>query len=365
MATVTTASHQWATRPEDERFLNLPEMATHFERVRDQSEARTLANRSLQALPVSGDMKALTVVSDKFEGAACPSHWAFGQLASLAGAPAGYLRTLPAPMAADCINYGLHFERDVEEMGVLVERNGSTVLRAATGPNYGRVWNADVVAAIQRRFGDGINGAFRVPGEFGQAVQVTKKNTTLYAGDRDLFIFLADEQHRVTIPNRRNGESGELAHGFFVWNSEVGAATLGLATFLFDYVCCNRIVWGAEQYQEVKIRHTSGAPDRFVEEVTPAIEAYAAGSTQKLTATIAAAQAERISGDQLQKFLADRFGKSMIQPLQMVHQAEEGRPIETLWDVTTAATAYARGIKYQDERVKLERIAGHVLDLVS
>jgi hypothetical protein len=42
---------------------------------------------------------------------------------------------------------------------------------------------------------------------------------------------------------------------------------------------------------------------------------------------------------------------------------EEERPIETLWDVTTAATAYARGIQYQDERVDIERAAGKVMAL--
>jgi hypothetical protein len=33
-----------------------------------------------------------------------------------------------------------------------------------------------------------------VPGEFGQRVAVTKQNTTLYASDRDMFVFLADEE---------------------------------------------------------------------------------------------------------------------------------------------------------------------------
>ena len=41
-------------------------------------------------------------------------------MAGLAGAPAGYLRTLPAPMAADCLNYGVQIARDVEDVGVLV-----------------------------------------------------------------------------------------------------------------------------------------------------------------------------------------------------------------------------------------------------
>src|SRR5207302_1489157 len=89
-----------------------------------------------------------------------------------------------------------------------------------------------------------------------------KENTTLFASDRDMFVFLADEDRRIDIPGRRNGSGGSMARGFFVWNSEVGDKTLGLGFFLFDYVCKNRIVWGADQYTEIRIRHTKGAADR-------------------------------------------------------------------------------------------------------
>src|ERR1700730_11680066 len=58
-------------------------------------------------------------------------------------------------------------------------------LRAATGPRYGRIWNADVVDALVERFGDGVSGHWRVPGIFGERITVDKGNTTLYASDRE------------------------------------------------------------------------------------------------------------------------------------------------------------------------------------
>ena len=76
-----------------------------------------------------------------------------------------------------------------------------------------------------------------MPGEFGNKVTVTTANTTLFASDRDMFVFLADEDNRIEIPNRRAGKFGSFARGFFVWNSEVGKTTLGAGFFLFDYVC--------------------------------------------------------------------------------------------------------------------------------
>ena len=40
---------------------------------------------------------------------------------------------------------------------------------------------------------------------------------------------------------------------------------------------------------------------------------------------------------------------------------EEGRPIETVWDVTVAATAHARSVPHTDKRLEIERAAGDLL----
>jgi hypothetical protein len=356
------ASRQWASRPDDQRFCSLDELVAHTSHQREISRGLSLSSRQVHAAPIEGDesRRALVVVGP--DGAASnPTHWAFGQLAARVKAPAGYLRTLPADIAADAINYGL-FQRRAEDVGALLRQNGELELAAVTGPNYGRIWNEDVAKALRARFGDGVTGDFTVPGEFGVALdRVTKANTTIYASDRDMFVFLADEKRRIEVPNRRNGQSGEMARGFFVWNSEVGSKTLGIATFLFDYVCMNRIVWGAEGYQEITLRHTISAPDRFVEEVAPAIEAYAHKSTESITQAIEAAKAKRLDADKVEDFLAQRFTRNQAQAIKAAHMAEEDRPIETLWDATVGATAYAKGIKHQDDRVEIERKAGKIM----
>jgi hypothetical protein len=350
------ASAQWSSRPSDERFTSLEDMRWHFAQQRAASREVVVASRKLQAVPI--DHRALQITGPNGNGYA-PTHHAFGQLAQLAQAPAGYLRTLPAPMAADLLNYGFQVARDVQDVGVLLYKNGTPVLRAATGPKYGRIWNQTIVDALVRNYGDGVTGRYRVPGEFGRAVEVTKQNTTLFAGDRDMFVFLADEQNRIELPNRRDGKTGTLARGFFVWNSEVGAATFGLKAFLFDYVCCNRIVWGAQNIEEVRIRHTASAPDRFIEEIQPALNAYANSSTDSLRKTITDARAQRIAD--VDVFLSKRFGPRMVEAIKVAHLADEGRPIETVWDAVTGVTAHARTIEYQDARVELETAAGALL----
>lgn len=365
MTTLNQASTQWSTRPEDERFTSLTALAEHAENARQNSSAKVLATRAISAAPVEGNDKGLVVVGPNGAPVA-PTHWAFGQLAQRAGAPAAYLRNLPAPIAADCINYGLG-SRDVEDIGILLRKeNGLAQIAAVTGPGYGRVWNAVIARALVDRFGDGVTGAFKVPGEFGQDVPVTKQNTTLYASDRDMFVFLADEKHRIEMPNRRDGKLGTLARGFFVWNSEVGAQTFGVSTFLFDYVCCNRIVWGAEDVKEIRIRHTSSAPYRWVEEVAPAIEKYAESSVKSITEAIETARAHKLIGglaneNAVAEFLVKRFTRSQAKAIEAAHLADEGRPIETMWDAVVGVTAYARSIPYQDERVAIEREAGKMM----
>jgi hypothetical protein len=359
MATLMQASNQWASRPADERFTSLTEMDAHFKAQRAISRAVVASSRSIIAVP-DADNKGL-VIQGKAGVSYAPTHLAFGQLATLAGAPAGYLRTLPSPLAADALNYGLQFAREVEDVGLLLTKNGEGTLRAATGPRYGRIWNDEITTALVRSFGDGVSGdGFRVPGEFGKAVQVTKANTTLFGGDRDMFVFLADEKNRISIPGRRDGESGDMARGFFVWNSEVGSATFGIAAFLFDYVCCNRIVWGARDFKQVTIRHTASAPDKWIEEMAPALQSYTNGSTVSVVKAIEDAKAKRL--DNVDEWLAKRYGARKGAAVMAAHEADEGRPIETVWDVVTGATAYARGIANQDERVAMERDAGSLMD---
>lgn len=364
MTTLMQASTQWAHRPSDERFTSLDDLLAHVRNVKDRSSAKVVSTRKIEVRPVEDtNNKGLAIVGDLPGGSevALPTHWSFGQLAARADAPAGYLRKLPNFLTADLMNWGMR-NKPVDEVGILVNDAGGLVqseLTAATGPNYGRIWNEDIVTALVDKFGDGVTGRFKVPGEFGKPITVTKQNTTLFAGDRDMFVFLADEDNRVEIPNRRDGLMGSLARGFFCWNSEVGNNTMGIATFLYDYVCCNRIVWGASDFKEFKLRHTSGAPDRYIEEMEPALIQMANGSTHSIETAIANARQAKI--DDVDEFLLKRFTAAQTRAIKLAHETDEDKPIENVWDAVTGITAYARGIPYQDERINFERQAGQLL----
>jgi hypothetical protein len=355
-----SANEQWRTRPSDERFTSLLDLATAAQHTMDHSAARVVPSKGLTADVVDGKL----VIRGPNGNQALPTHWAFGQWASRAGAPAGYLRDLPTELAADCLNYGMHIARPVEDVGVLLYQNsGPAELHAVTGPNYGRIWNARVANALVEAFGDGRTGTFRVPGEFGKQVEITKANTTLYASDRDIWAFLADEDKSGTIKNRRDGKSGRYSTGIVIGNSDVGAGKMWVAFFLFDYICCNRIIWGMRDLEEFSIRHTASAPHRFMSEVVPMLKEVAQSTVTLGEAKIVAAQAAQIAD--LDKFFANRkFTRSQIGGIKAAFETDEGRKLIddcSVWDAVVAATAYARSLQYQDARVVIEREAGKML----
>lgn len=368
------ASVQWYSRPDDERFVSLLDLQSHVNNVRQNSMSRKMRASELSFAPASeSDSKALVCVGPN-GNAVDLTHWSFQQACTRAKAPAPFLRELPAALTADNLNYRMMTVAD--EVGALVTRlDTAPVLRALTGPDYGRVWNSEIVNALVDRFGDGLTGNFRVPSEFGktEGFQVTKANTTLYASDRDFFVFLADEHNRIELPNRRDGKSGSLARGFLVWNSEVGDTSLGVSLFLFDYACANRTIWGIGESAEIRIRHSKGAPDRWLDQVMPAIRNYANAASDTITNVIEHARDARITDKSDEKereadvraFLEKRFTKTAAAAMIVNHMNDEGRPIETLWDASNAITGYARGVTWQNERVDLEREAGKVLALAA
>lgn len=360
MTNLTQSSKQWATRPDDERFTSLADLDAFCQKQKELTTMGIMSNRQIKAIP--DGMDNVLIQSESGKTIEMTNH-AFNQISTIAQAPASYLRTLPAPMVADCINYGLQFNPE-KQMSVKVQQDEMGTpqsLRCATGPNYGTIWNGDITRTLRNKFE---NSDWTVPGEFGKTLDiVTKENTTLYASDRDMFVFLADEKNRIEIPNRRDGKTGSLARGFFLWNSEVGDKTCGIGFFLFDYACKNRTVWGAEQFREVKIRHTSGAPDRWLEEITPVLRDYSESSGAIVERQLLAAQNTKVSN--VFKFLAERFTKTKAETYITAFKKDENREPETLWDITTGMTAYARSLSHTDNRIEIEKEAGRILSLAS
>ncbi|MBB6467955.1 hypothetical protein HNQ96_003838 [Aminobacter lissarensis] len=301
-----------------------------------------------------------------------PTHWSFGQLCSLVGAPATYMRLLPAPLAGINLQHGLLSHR-AELMKTLETEDGRVELRAVTGPDYGRIWDHELVAAVMKIAGNGTGDTmWKVPGVLDWAtmthnpfVDITKDTTTLYASDRDVFLFLVDDTHPIEAGRLPNGDPDLYFRGFYCWNSEVGSKTLGIASFYLRAVCMNRNLWGVEGFEEISIRHSKFAALRFAYEAAPALTSFANSSATPFVVGIKAAREKIVarSDEDRENFLRKRgFSKAETGKIIEAVLQEEGRPPESVFDFVQGMTAHARTKAHQDSRLELEGRAKSLLE---
>ncbi len=369
---VGRVSSEWFSRPDDERYLSLSELYGAVRSRADRASARTVESRLVRVEASRDDAARMTLIVPGRNAPVAPTHWSFGQLCSLVGAPAGYLRDLPAPLAAINLQHGLLSHR-AELVKTLEADDGRLELRAVTGPDYGRIWDHELVAAVMKIAGDGIGDThWKVPGilDWGTMrhnpfVDVTKDTTTLYASDRDVFLFLVDDTHPIEAGRLPNGDPDLYFRGFYCWNSEVGSKTLGIASFYLRAVCMNRNLWGVEDFQEISIRHSKFATQRFAHEAAPALASFANSSPAPFIAGVRAAR-ERIvarKDEDREDFLRKRgFSKSDTAKIIGSVLNEEGHPPASVFDFVQGITAIARTKPHQDARLELEGKAKLLLE---
>lgn len=365
-------SSEWFSRPADERYLSLSELMAAVKGRAERSRTRTVESAAVRVEADRGDAERLALVLPGSDQPVAPTHWSFGQLAALVGAPAAYLRQLPAPLAGINLQYGLTSHRP-EQVKTLETDDGRVELRAVTGPDYGRIYDHELVAAVQRIAGNGTGDTrWKVPGVldwstgvYNPLVDITQDTTTLYASDRDVFLFLVDDLSPIEAGHLPDGSPDLYFRGFYCWNSEVGAKTLGIASFYLRAVCQNRNLWGVEDFEEITIRHSKYAASRFAHEAAPALTRFANSSPQPFINGIRQAR-ERIvarTEEDRTEFLRKRgFGKSETAKIIETVLAEEGHKPESVFDFVQGITAVARDKPHQDARLDLEARAKRLLD---
>ncbi|MBB3999755.1 hypothetical protein GGR04_003625 [Aureimonas pseudogalii] len=266
----------------------------------DRSRTRIVESALIHVEASRNDPERLSLILPGADAPVAPTHWSFGQLAAQVGAPAAYLRQLPAPLAAINLQFGLTSNR-AEQIKTFETEDGRTELRAVTGPDYGRIYDHELVEAVQRIAGNGTGDTrWKVPGVldwstgiYNPRVDITTATTTLYASDRDVFLFLVDDLNPIEAGRLPDGSPDLFFRGFYAWNSEVGAKTLGMASFYLRAVCQNRNLWGVEDFEEISIRHSKYAANRFAHEAAPALMNFANSSPMPFVNGIKAAR-ERI-----------------------------------------------------------------------
>ena len=365
-------SSEWFSRPADERFLSLGELAQAVRARAERSRTRVVETALIHVEANRSNPERLSLILPGSDTPVAPTHWSFGQLASQVGAPATYLRQLPAALAGINLQYGLTSHR-AEQIKTLEIEDERVELRAVTGPDYGRIFDQELVEAVQRIAGDGTGDTrWKVPGVldwstwiYNPNVDITKHTTTLYASDRDVFLFLVDDLNPIEAGRLPDGSPDLYFRGFYCWNSEVGSKTLGIASFYLRAVCQNRNLWGVEGFEEITIRHSKYAASRFAYEAAPALLNFANSSAQLFVNGIQAAR-ERIvvrTDEDRDNFLRRRgFSKTETAKIIDTVLTDEGHPPESIFDFVQGIAAVARDKPHQDVRLDMEVKAKKLLE---
>lgn len=381
------ASQQWSSRPADERFASLAELYQSTRQYASQAREKIV---SVAELRCAVDGREVELVGRQ-EVPARLTYWAFGQLAARVGAPASYLRGLPATLAVQNLNHGLaQYADKTESAKLLFHKNGSLMLRAFTGEGYARIWNYEVAARLITMEADGWTPAlpdthwggsdvgkciacagdgkiFDVLGGPGMGCEkckgTGKELPALYASDHDMFAFVRNAGAVV----RESGNPDGLQRGVIVENSEVGASALKLTRFLYREMCGNHIIWGASKVMEISVRHVGSARERWGL-YSAELKRYAEQSAGDDEAKIASAKTVMIGGTKEQ--VLDRlFGmrslqlsrKTLAAGFEAVRVDQDG-PAETVWGMVQGLTRHSQTLAYADARTDVDRAAGRLLE---
>ena len=364
-STITTAATEYAKRPKDERYPSVAALVEAAQQQREASAERTYNLRDLQAV---GDSQAVRLASPK--GIATFSHWAFGQMCRTIGAPASYLRELPAQLAANCINHGISAAPVGTQATLLVQApNGKPepTIRACTSDSYGRVWDSELYSAVQQTIVARDDRWTLPPTWSGEAAGA-------YRGDRDSFLILVNGGSIVTDPSLASGTTTQrgttgpgsaMFRGLLIRNSEVGASSITIESILYRYICGNHMLWGAVMDKRFRRRHVGTRVVRdAIREINTFAYSFVNQSAERDNAIIRglidrelAATREAVV-DELRAIGATR--EQAEAAYSTCEQVEAASP-RSFWGLAQGLTRNSQATGYQDERFQLDQLAAKVL----
>ena len=368
-STISTAASEYFNRPPDERFASVDQLISAAEADQQQSAERSYNLKDLHAVPVTSygsnagpgvQAESVQLISPK--GQATFTHWAFGQLCRMIGAPAAYLRQLSPALAADCVNEGISGS-DVGASATLLVKaaNGrpQPTIRSVTSDTYGRLWDGPLYRALQGQLGD----SFELPPTWEGGTDGPRAGA--YRGDRDSFLVVVDGGSIVTDPSAAT--DGRMYRGLMIRNSEVGACSVTIEQILFEYICGNHNFWGAVIDKRFKRRHVGGHVLRdVVREIGSIAHAWTSRSAAQDEQLIRflidhelAATKEAIV-DELMKMGATK--QTAIAAYDTCEQSAlfTASP-RSFWGLNQGLTRLSQSSQYQDERFDLDGLAGKIL----
>lgn len=348
-------TRDYSVRPADVKHATLDSLIT---------EASHEQLRSKEAKYALGDLRAVadgdSVKLASARGVARFTHWSFGQLARMVGAPASYLRELPAQIVADALNHGMHVATPPATDAVLLVRaaNGTPepVIRSVTTKTYGRLWDADYLRAVSDL----------VAAHAGWQLDFATRS------DRDSVITISNKRAVIHDPsvaaivNDPSRDAGDIMYrSLTIGNSETGAGSAWYEGGLYRARCKNLMLWSAVIESRYRRRHVGSHVLRdVVRELARFATNYLEQSPERDEAIIRQLVEKEVATTKEGVIAELRgFGATVEQANAAYAACEMWEPASprSFWGIAQGLTRNSQASEYTDGRIELDRLAAQVL----
>lgn len=349
-------TRDYSVRPKDANHVTLRDMVA-------QADAEMRASK--EAKYPLGDLRAVadgdSVKIASARGVARFTHWSFGQLARMAGmgSAVSLLREMPAQLAADNLNWGMHREPATPAVLLVRAPNGTPepVVRSVTSKTYGRLFDAPLWDAVDKLVQDN-----------GWTLDFANRS------DRDSVVTISNKRAIVRDPSVRaiiddpNRAAGDIMYrSLTIGNSETGAGSVWFDGGLFRARCKNLAIWSAVIESRYRRRHVGSHVLRdVVAQLAKFATQYLNQSPERDEAIIRQLVEKEVATtrDGLVAVLRE-FGATIEQANAAFAACEMHEPATlsplSYWGIAQGLTRNSQLTNYTDERIALDRIAAQVL----
>lgn len=361
MTLLTQASHQLFTRPGEEHFESFPAIQAA---ARDQrARCNTFDAREEEIRLIHQDEKIRLRFGDVIVD---PHHYLLTQLAQQASVPVGLLARLHQETVVSVLNQCLEKSRKYRTL--LTDGDAG---RAITSAQYERVWDDEIFDEIHN---------WLIPQGFVPAIptintddigtnMLGNNKPALFRSDRDSFVFFYSDR-----PTDGGGPYGGLRKGLVIYNSEVGAKSLGYSEFLFRDMCANFLIWGAQSVTDKKARHTGSVREFFgtmredIRRISAEVEPESLRAIDKAATTLwveGDPHTDHVRGVAAEKLVKKTSVPKKLAPqvIEAVFRPENPREL-SYWGVVNGITTMAKEPEYAADRVAFGAAAAQVMDLL-
>jgi len=386
-----TPAQQWCSRPRDERFWTLEEARDYALGVKERSVELFVRMHQLEAVGLADN--ELGVVG-AHGVPALPSHHAFGQLCRLAGQgiPTGYLRRLPAALAAENLNHHLQANGD-KHRNVLFQQEGTEQVRMSSfvSDAYTRTWDWEVLQVLKEAAAE---YGWKVPpgrpaSGYDERTRPATANDCLefrglglsikpgdmiapagiYASDHDMFAFLINEERPIRVP----GTDVPLIRGLVIDQSQVGDRAFHCAEFLFAGPCGNHNLWGVneESASRQRIVHRGEVSRREILFQTRQAMERAQDRTAWAEEQLIARLHDTKVGDNKREVISRLFSKKVAARAELeqayeiaaLHPEDGHKGPDTAWGMMQGLTRLSQQAGFTDQREAIDKAATKIAKL--